>query len=100
MFERTVAARVCPIAPQLLSVLLVRVVVLQLFASRAAIHILIAEIDEVLLPKRPFASIPDVIGFEASRRFLLCRSHDFLAAEVAAISNGFEFVDAEDFLRL
>ena len=43
------ATRIRPIAPQLLPVLLVRVIVLQLFASWTAIHILIAEIDKVLL---------------------------------------------------
>src|SRR5262245_66498310 len=47
--KRTVAARIGPIPPQLLPVLLVGVVVLQLFAGRAAIHIFLAEIDEVLL---------------------------------------------------
>src|SRR6266851_5877729 len=49
MLERAVAARIRPIAPQLLPVLLVRVVVLELFASRTAIHILLTEIDKVLL---------------------------------------------------
>src|SRR6266576_2753914 len=62
LLERTVATRICPIAPQLLPVLLVRIVVLQLFASRTAIRILVAV--------------------------------------VTAIGNGFEFIDAEDFLRL
>src|SRR5262245_60237974 len=36
LLERTVATRICPIASQLLPVLLVRIVVLQLFASRTA----------------------------------------------------------------
>src|SRR5262249_28767756 len=49
LLERTVATRICPIASQLLPVLLVRVVVLQLFASRTAIRILVAKIDKVLL---------------------------------------------------
>jgi hypothetical protein len=47
--ECTVAARIGPIAPQLLPVFLVRAVILQLFACRTAIHIFVAEIDEVLL---------------------------------------------------
>src|SRR6202158_6463170 len=47
--ERTVATRIRPIASQLLPVLFVRVIVLQLFAGRTAIHILVAEIDKVLL---------------------------------------------------
>src|SRR5580692_4214562 len=50
-FECTVAARIGPIAPQLLAVLLVGVVVDQLFASRTAIRILVAEIDKVLFAK-------------------------------------------------
>src|SRR5262249_40883120 len=37
--EWAVAARIGPIAPQFLPLLLVRVVVLQLFASRTAIHV-------------------------------------------------------------
>ena len=41
-FERTVAARIGPIAPQLLPSLLVGVVVGQLFAGRTAIRILVA----------------------------------------------------------
>ena len=46
--ERTVTADIGPVAPELLPVLFVGVVVVQLFASRAAIHILVAEIDKVL----------------------------------------------------
>src|SRR5260370_33667024 len=49
LLERTVATRICPIASQLLPVLLVRIVVLQRFASRTAIRILVAKIDKVLL---------------------------------------------------
>src|ERR1700675_565388 len=49
LLERTVAARIRPIAPQPLPVLLVGVVVLQLLAGRTAIDIFVAEIDEVLL---------------------------------------------------
>jgi hypothetical protein len=52
LLERTVATRICPIASQLLPGLLVRVVVGQLFASRTAIRILVAEIDKVLGPGR------------------------------------------------
>ena len=63
MLERAVAARIGPVAPQLLPLLLVRVVVLELLAGRTAIDILVAEIDEVLLAKAALASMPDVIGF-------------------------------------
>src|SRR5258708_7059173 len=61
LLERTVATRICPIASQLLPVLLVRIVVLQRFASRTAIRILVAKIDKVLLAEATL-SIPDVIG--------------------------------------
>src|ERR1700733_5459577 len=47
-FERTVTAGVGPIAPKLLPILLVGVVVVQLFAGRAAVGILVAEINKVL----------------------------------------------------
>jgi hypothetical protein len=60
--ERTVAACICPIAPQLLSILLVRVIVLQLFASRTAINIFLAEINEVLLAEATLGRMPEVIG--------------------------------------
>src|ERR1700674_1804244 len=49
LFERTVTACIRPIAPKPLPVLLVGVVVFQLLASRTAIDIFVAEIDEVLL---------------------------------------------------
>src|ERR1700723_1456304 len=47
-FERTVTAGVGPIAPKLLPVLLVGVVVVQLFAGRAAVDVFVGEIDKVL----------------------------------------------------
>src|SRR5262249_43475094 len=72
LLERTVATRICPIASQLLPVLLVRIVVLQLFAR---------------FGKR-------------NRDSYVIAGEDFLAAVVTAIGNGFEFIDAEDFLRL
>ena len=43
------ATRIGPVAPQLLSLFLVRVVVFELLSSRTAIDILVTEIDEVLL---------------------------------------------------
>ena len=43
------AARIRPIAPQLLPLFLVGAVVFELLSGRTAIDILIAEIDEVLL---------------------------------------------------
>src|SRR6201987_1877720 len=49
LLDRTVATRICPIASQLLPVLLLGIVLLNLLASRTAIRILIAEITKVLL---------------------------------------------------
>src|SRR5262245_29976489 len=60
LLERTVATRICPIASQLLPVLLVRIVVLQLFASRTAIRILVAN-DAA-------RALADTEAFEQSRR--------------------------------
>src|SRR6516164_8718071 len=54
ILELAMAARIRPIAPQLLPVLLVREAVGQLFARRAAVYIIIAEIDEVLFPEPAF----------------------------------------------
>ena len=47
--ERTAAACIGPIAPKPLLALLVRAMVLQRFAGRTAIHVLVAEVDEVLV---------------------------------------------------
>jgi len=58
--ERTVTACICPIAPQLLVALLVRVMVLQLFAGRTAVYVLFAEIDKVLFVIR--LGVPTPIG--------------------------------------
>src|SRR5215468_2362181 len=101
ILERAMAARIRPIAPQLLPVLLVRVAVAQPFARRAAVHILIAEIDEVLLPEPAFGLRTRChrLGERHGDTGLVARE-DFLAAEVAAIRNSFEFVDAENLLRL
>src|SRR5580700_11896677 len=100
-FERTVTAGVGPIALQLLPVLLVGVVVLQLFAGRTAIHILIAEIDKVLLAEA--TPCLNARGHRFGKRhgdagLMTCQ--DFLAAIVTPIGNGFEFVDAKHLLRL
>src|SRR3984893_2155006 len=98
--EHAVAACICPIAPQFLAVLLVRVVVLQLFAGRTAIHILIAEINKVLLAEA--TPCLNARGHRFGKRHDsagLATGQDFLAAIVASIGDGFEFLDAEDFLR-
>src|SRR5271167_764837 len=99
--EGTVATRIRPIAPQLLSVLFVCIVVLQRFAGRTAIHILVAEIDKVLLAE-PTPCL-NARGHRFGKRHGDARfvtREDFLTAVVAPIGNGFEIVDAKDFLRL
>ena len=98
--EPTVATRICPIAPQLLAVLLIREMLLQLFAGRTTIRILVSKIDKVLLAKAPpclnarghrFGKRHGDAGFVTRKDFL---------ALITPIGNRFEFVDAEDFLRL
>ena len=99
--ERTVAAGIGPIAPQLLAILFVRVVVLQLFASRTAIHILVAEVDKVLLAEATLGL--NARGYRLGKRHRdagFVTREDFVAAVVATIGNGLEFVNAEDFLGL
>src|SRR5215472_13631315 len=101
LLERTVATRICPIATQLLPVLLVRIVVLQLFASRTAIRILVAKIDKVLLAEATLCLDSCCHRFgKRNRDSAVIAGEDFLAAVVTAIGNCFEFIDAEDFLRL
>src|SRR5919197_1535555 len=101
LLERTVATRICPIASQLLPVLLVRIVVLQLFASWTAIRILVAEIDKVLLAEATPCLDSWCHRFgKRNRDSGSIAGEDFLAAVVTAIGNGFEFIDAEDVLRL
>jgi hypothetical protein len=51
-FQR-IAACIGPIAPEPLPVLFVGIVVAQLLAGRAAIHVLVAEIDKVLFAEAP-----------------------------------------------
>src|SRR5215475_11668569 len=101
VLELAVAACIRPIALQLLPVLFVRVAVGQLFARRAAVHILIAEIDEVLLAEPAFGLSTRChgLGKRHGDSGLVARE-DFLAAVVAAIRNSFELVDAENRLRL
>ena len=74
--------------------------VLQLFAGRTTIRILVSKIDKVLLTKAPpclnarghrFGKRHGDAGFVTRKDFL---------ALITPIGNRFEFVDAEDFLRL
>jgi hypothetical protein len=81
--ERAVAARIRPIAPQPLPVLLVRVV-FQLFAGWTAIHILVAEVDEVLLAEATLCL--NARGYRFRKRYgnaSFVTREDFLAAVVA-----------------
>jgi fatty-acid desaturase len=99
--ERTVTARIGPIAPQQLPVLLVGVVVCQLFASRTAIHILVAKIDKVLLAEAtPCLNARGHRFGKRNRNVGFVTFENFFTAVVAAIGNGFELVDAKDLLRL
>ena len=101
MLEPTVATRICPIAPQLLAVLLIRVMVLQLFAGRTTIRILVSKIDKVLLAKAP--PCLNARGHRFGKRHGdagFVTREDFLTAVITPIGNRFEFADAQDFLRL
>src|SRR3974377_978708 len=93
--ECTVAACICPIAPQLLPIFLLRVVVLELFASWTAIHIFVVEIDEVLLAETTLClnARGHRFGNRHDNAGLVTRK-DLLAAVVAPIGHRFAFVDA------
>ena len=52
------------------------------------------------MPKRPFASMPEVIGFGSVTNSGLVTGEGFFAVVVTAIGNGLEFIDAEDLLCL
>ena len=73
--------------------------VLQLFASRTAIHILVAEIDKVLFAEATLCLHTSChwLG-KRHRNPRHVAGKDFLAAVIAPISNGVEFVGAEDIL--
>ena len=73
----------------------------QLLSGRTAVDILFRHIDKVLLAKAPpclnagghrFGKRHGDAGFVTRK--------DFLAAVITPIGNRFEFVDAQDFLRL
>ena len=59
----SVSLRPAAVAPQHLAVFLVRVAIGEPLASRTSIDILVSDVDEVLLAKRPSDFAPDVIGF-------------------------------------
>src|SRR5262245_4721960 len=51
--ERTFRTRCCPVAPQLFSILLVGVPILETLAGWAAIDVLLRQVDKVLLAEPP-----------------------------------------------
>ena len=65
-FQRTRAARIRPIAVQLLTFFLVRKIVFELLARRTAIDIFIGQIDEVLLAETAFRFRPPTSSALAS----------------------------------
>jgi hypothetical protein len=75
-------------------------VVGKLFSGRTAIHILVGEINKVLFAEATLGL--NARGDRFGKRYCnagFVTREDFLAAVVAPIGNGFEFVDAENFLR-
>ena len=90
------ATRIGPVAPQLLPVLLVRIIVPELLSGRTAIDILIAEIDEVLLAEAALCLNAGCHRFwKRNGDAGVVAGHDLLAVEVAAIGNGFELIDRQ-----
>src|SRR5262249_8235094 len=53
LLERTVATHICPIASQLLPVLLVRILVLHPFPTRTAMYIIFRKTGTVVLAEAP-----------------------------------------------
>src|SRR6476646_6980571 len=68
----------------------------ELLSGRTAVHILVAEINKVLLAEATLSlnARCDRLGKRYRNGGLVTRE-DFLTAVVAPIGNGFEFVDAE-----
>ena len=71
------------------------------FSGRTAIHILVAEIDKVLLAKATLGlnARCDRLG-KRNRDAGLVARQNLLATEVTPIGDGLQFVNAEDCLRL
>jgi hypothetical protein len=79
MLEHAMAACIRPIALQLLPILLVRVIVLQLFASRTAINIIVAKNRRSPVCRSdPSPQSPMSSALEALRRFRPCHMRGFL----------------------
>src|SRR4051794_28031714 len=100
-FERAALARGCPVAPQHLAGLLVRVAIWQPLASWAAIGILLGQIHEVLLAEAPLRFGPR--GQRLRQRHRDARFVAFKnlwAAEVSTIDNSLECLSLQDRLRL
>src|SRR5260370_7736791 len=101
LLERTVATRICPIASQLLPVLLIRIVVLQLFASRTAIRILVAEIDKVLLAEATLCLDSWCHRFgKRNRDSAFIAGEGFLSPLVTSTANAFQFLHPYNSLPL
>src|SRR3974390_1775441 len=92
MLKRTVIACIRPIVPHSQPVLLIRVVVLQLFASRTAIDIFVFEIDEVLFAEPTLRLDPrcDRLWQRHGDAKVVARL-DFLTIVVPAIRYGLKF---------
>jgi hypothetical protein len=99
-FERAARARRRPVAPQLFSILLVRVSVLEAPTGRATIDVLIGQIDEVLLPEAALRlGAPGSSAWQRHRDAGLVTLQDLRAVEVAAIGNSFEGVGSHNDFR-
>ena len=73
----------------------------ELLSGRTAVQILVAEINKILLAETTLGLNARCDRFgKRYRNIGLVTCEDFLTAVVTAIGNGFEFVDAENVLRL
>src|SRR6266480_4626271 len=100
ILDRTAAARVGRIAAQLLPMFLGSEGVLEFLARRAAIDILLRQIDEVLLAKATFRL--RARGHRLGQRHgdpRAIASQDLIADEVATIGDGIELIGLQNGLR-
>jgi hypothetical protein len=100
ILDRTAAARVGRIAAQLLPMFLGSEGVLEFLARRAAIDILLRQIDEVLLAKATFRLCAR--GHWLGQRHgdpRAIASQDLIAVEVATIGDGIELIGLQNGLR-
>src|ERR1700760_4784780 len=100
-FERAILTGCRPVAPHPLAIFLTRKAIRQLLPSRATIGVFLRQIDKVLLAEAPVRLSARGLRFGQSYGdACLVTREDLRAAEVAAISHGFERLCPEHYFRL